>query len=96
MEPIRPVHNPWVEVSPDIRYTGRAVSYVQYMPAKLIKHGIKVVSLCYACSAVILAFKVYVGKDEDSDGTAVGICNNLCVDAGLTKTKHVRTCVVHR
>ena len=31
-----------------IRYMGRAVSYVQYMPAKPIKHGIKVFCLCCA------------------------------------------------
>ena len=37
-----------------IRYMGRAVSYVQYMPAKPIKHGIKVFAVCCAISAVIL------------------------------------------
>lgn len=31
-----------------IRYMGRAVSYVQYIPAKPIKHGIKVFALCCA------------------------------------------------
>ena len=45
-----------------IRYMGRAISYVQYIPAKPIKHGIKVFALCCAMSAVILAFKVYVEK----------------------------------
>jgi hypothetical protein len=69
-----------------IRYMGRAISYVQYIPAKPIKHGIKVFALCCAFSAVILAFKVYVGKEDDADGTAVGICNELCVDAGLTES----------
>jgi len=33
---------------------------------------------------VILAFKVYVGKEDDTDGSAVAVCNDLCVDAGLT------------
>lgn len=66
---------------------GRAISYVQDMPAKPIKHGIKVFALCCACSAVILAFKVYCDKEDKSDGTAVGICNDLCVDAGLTTTR---------
>ena len=69
-----------------IRYMGRAISYVQYMPAKPIKHGIKVYALCCALSAVILAFKVYVGKEDDTDGSAVAVCNDLCVDAGLTGT----------
>ena len=54
------------------------------MPAKPIKHGIKVYALCCALSAVILAFKVYVGKEDDTDGSAVAVCNDLCVDAGLT------------
>ena len=67
-----------------IRYMGRAISYVQYMPAKPIKHGIKVFALCCAVSAVILAFKVYVGKEDDSDGSAAAVCDELCVDAGLT------------
>ena len=67
-----------------IRYMGRAISYVQYMPAKPIKHGIKVFALCCVVSAVILAFKVYVGKEDDSDGFAAAVCDELCVDAGLT------------
>ena len=70
-----------------IRYMGRAISYVQYMPAKPIKHGIKVFALCCAFSAVILAFKVYVGKEDETDGTAVGVCNDLCIDAGLTESR---------
>jgi len=28
---------------------------------------------------------VYVEKEEDADGTTVGLCNDLVVDAGLTK-----------
>jgi hypothetical protein len=38
-----------------IRYMGRAVSFVQYMPAKPIKHGIKVFCVCCAFTGVILA-----------------------------------------
>jgi hypothetical protein len=45
-----------------IRYMGRAVTYVQYVPAKAIKHGVKVFCLCCAISAVLLSFKVYVGN----------------------------------
>jgi len=63
---------------------GRMISCVQYMPAKPIKHGIKVLALCCALSAVILLFKIYVGKEDDSDGTAVGVCNDLVIDAGLS------------
>ena len=70
-----------------IRYMGRAISYVQYMPAKPIKHGIKVFALCCALSDVILTFKVYVGKEDDSDGTTVGVCDELVNDAGLTSAR---------
>jgi len=56
------------------------------MPTKPIKHGIKVFALRCAFSAVILAFTLYVGKEDDTDGTAVGICNDLCVEAGLTES----------
>ena len=66
---------------------GQAISYVYYMPAKLIKHVIKVLALYCAFSAVILAFKVYVEKKDDTDGTAVGVCNDICVDAGLTESR---------
>ena len=31
-----------------------------------------------------LMFKVYVGKEDDSDGMAVGVCDQLVNDAGLT------------
>ena len=58
-----------------IRYMGRAISYVQYMSAKPIKHGIKVFALCCDFSAIILSFKVYVGKEDDSNGKAIGVCD---------------------
>ena len=66
-----------------IQYMGRVISYVQYMSAKPIKHGIKVFALCCALSAVILLFKVYVGKEDTSDGSTVGVCNHLIKDAVL-------------
>jgi hypothetical protein len=31
-----------------IRYMGRAITFIQYMPAKPIKHGIKVFAACCA------------------------------------------------
>ena len=47
-----------------IRYCGRAVSFAQYMPAKPIKHGIKVFCVCFCCafSGIMLACEVYCGK----------------------------------
>jgi len=42
-----------------IMYCGRAVAFIQYMPAKPIKHGIEVFCLCCAVTAVMLAFMSY-------------------------------------
>ena len=87
MKGLRRVWTPGKHVTIDesmLQYMGRLISYVQYMPAKPIKHGIKVFALCLTLSVVILSFKVYVGKEDDSDGTAVGVCNDLVVDAGLS------------
>ena len=69
-----------------IKYMGRAVSYVQYMPAKPIKHDIKVYCLCCAVSGVILAFQVYTDKKEEEKPkvtVAIDVCTELCRDAGL-------------
>ena len=69
---------------------GRAVSFVQYMPAKPIKHGIKVYALCCAVPAAILAFEIYCGKEDGKDGLAVGVRERLIIDAGLSvKRGHV-------
>ena len=71
-----------------IRYMGRAISYVQYMPAKPIKHGIKVFAICCGVSGVLLAFRVYTGKeDEDFDWSALNVCVWLCKAASLITAK---------
>ncbi|KAL3815360.1 hypothetical protein ACHAXA_002144, partial [Cyclostephanos tholiformis] len=68
-----------------IKYMGRAIAWVQYMPAKLIKHGIKVFCVCYAASGIILVYKVYCGKgDKKTDGTVISLCDNLLQKASLT------------
>ena len=58
---IRRVWHAGKDVSLDesmIKYCGRAIAFIQYMPAKPIKHGIKVFCLCCAVTAVMLAFEV--------------------------------------
>jgi hypothetical protein len=50
---------------------GRAVSFVQDMPASC------------AFTGVILAWKVYCGRDSD-DSTALEMCDQLVKSAGLT------------
>ncbi|KAL7547323.1 hypothetical protein ACHAWF_015821 [Thalassiosira exigua] len=49
-----------------IKYKGKAVKFVQYMPAKPIKHGIKVFAICCADTGYIYAFYVYCGKEFDN------------------------------
>ena len=50
-----------------IRYTKRAITYVYYMLAKLIKNGIKVFAIFSTVSTILLGFKVYIGQEDDSD-----------------------------
>ena len=69
-----------------IRYMGRAITFIQYMPAKPIKHGIKVFAACCAYTGVLLAFKVYCGKEND-DSTALEICDQLVKSARLTDAR---------
>ena len=66
---------------------GKAIPYVQYMPTKSIKHGIKVFAICCAISTIIIVFKVYVGQYNDSDNIALGICDELVKEAGVTKAR---------
>ena len=47
-----------------IKYMGRAMTYVQYIPAKPIKHGIKVYCLCCAYSGVMLAYQIYLDNKK--------------------------------
>ena len=70
-----------------IRYMGRAVTYVQYMPAKPIKHGIKVFALCCGFTGVLLSFIVYTGGEAKTDNTTLNVCDKLCISAGITKER---------
>ena len=71
-----------------IKYCGRAVAFVQYMPAKPIKHGIKVFCVCCAVSGIMLAYEVYCGnKDKKTDGTSVQVCDRLVKETELTRSR---------
>jgi hypothetical protein len=67
-----------------IKYMGRE-AYIQYMPAKPIKHGIKVFALCCSTSSVLLNFIIYVGKESNEDGSLLRVCDKLIAGAGLTQ-----------
>ena len=45
------------------------VSFVQYIPAKPIKNGIKLYALCCAFFSMLLSYQVYVGKENDTDNS---------------------------
>eukprot|EP00041_Stephanoeca_diplocostata_P002546 m.226 g.226 ORF g.226 m.226 type:complete len:310 (-) comp134_c0_seq1:7-936(-) len=54
-----------------IKYSGRAIDFVQHMPAKPIKHGIKVFALCCSATAFAYSFSIYTGKDGSHDGGVI-------------------------
>jgi hypothetical protein len=69
-----------------IKYMGRFVSFIQYMPAKPIKHGIKVYALCCAYTGYLYMFEVYTGKGSTPDGSPKGVISRLLYGAGATGT----------
>ena len=71
-----------------IKYCGRAVYFIQYMPKKPIKHGIKVFALCCAYTGYLLNFEVYLGKDTDTnENTALHVVDRLINKANLIHLK---------
>jgi hypothetical protein len=66
-----------------IKYMVRFVSFVQYMPAKPIKHRIKVYALC--CS-YLYRFIIYTGKGGTADGLPTGVISLLLYGTGATGT----------
>ena len=71
-----------------VKYCGRAVSFIQYMPKKPIKHGIKVFALCCAYTGYLLGYEVYLGKDtETNENSALAVVDRLLVNADLVTAK---------
>ena len=66
-----------------IKYMGQAIAWVQYMPAKPIKHGIKVYALCCAYTGFLSSFEIYTGKTDCVDGSAKEVVQRLLKAAGL-------------
>ena len=50
-----------------ILYSGKKIDFVQYMPAKPIKHGVKVYALCCADTGYCFAFEIYEGSSTLSN-----------------------------
>jgi hypothetical protein len=71
-----------------IKYMGRAITWVQYLPRKPIKHGIKVFALCCGQTGVLIGHLVYTGRKEQNDAggqdwSALGVIETLLVMASL-------------
>jgi hypothetical protein len=65
-----------------IRYCSCAVAFIRCMPAKPVKHGIKVFFLCCTATAVMVAFEVYCKNDNNkTDNATVDICERLIHEA---------------
>ncbi len=69
-----------------VKYCGRAIAFVQYMPKKKTKQWIKVFAVCCAFTAVLLGFEVYVDSANiDEPNTAVKFVKCLLTNAHLTE-----------
>ena len=61
-------------------FKGR-LSYVQYLPAKPIKTGIKAWMHCYSDTAYLHQFEVYLGQQQNSEfGLGNDVVMKLCND----------------
>lgn len=70
-----------------VKHISRTISFKYYIPAKPIKHSIKVCCLCCAYTGVVLAFKVYLGKEDFLEGTSIDVCLWLLVNADILKNR---------
>ena len=65
-----------------ILYTGRAITFGQYIPLKHINNRIKLFML--TCKSHTLGWEIYLGKDHPLDSSAEAIVVRLITNAGLT------------
>ena len=66
-----------------IKYMGISVTYVQYMPANMTKHGIKVFAIYCDLSGILLFFKFYVVQEYYSNNIDLIICDDMVKEDGL-------------
>lgn len=65
-----------------ICYKGKRLDFVQYMPAKPIKHGIKVYALCCSETGYCLAFEIFQGKRHGIDNSPRAVVDRLLSNLG--------------
>ena len=80
-ETLKECYNPGKNQTVDeamIAYKGR-LSYIQYLPAKPIKCGVKLWMRCDSESAYLHEYDVYLGKSQNSQyGLAYDVVTKLC------------------
>lgn len=74
-----------------IKYKGRQVKFIQYMPNKPIKHGIKVFALCCGETGYLYGAWVYCGKDFDDASPAEIVDRLLMQDPDFLTNSAGRT-----
>jgi hypothetical protein len=62
------------------------------MPAKPIKHGIKVYALCCAYTCYLYLFEIYTGKGGTPEGFPKGVISRLIYGAEATGTS---SCIIY-
>ena len=68
-----------------IKYSGMAVSFLQCLPKKPIKYGIKTFLACCGYTGYPLSGEVYLGKDSATDENSVlYMVKRLITDVNLT------------
>ena len=72
----------------------RYCKFIQYMPAKPIKHGIKEFVLCCAYSSYVMSFEVYTGAGEEAvDGSPTAVIERLLATCDVHGSGHGRVMI---
>ena len=70
-------------MSPWLSARASMCPFVQFMPMKPIKHGIKVCALCCSEAGYLCSFEACAGKGNTEDGSPRGVIGRLTRKAGL-------------
>ncbi len=66
----------------------RYCNFIQYMPAKPIKHGIKEFVLCCAYTSYVMSFEVFTGASEQQDGSPTAVIERLLAGCDVHGSGH--------
>ena len=65
-----------------VRYGGKRIKFIQYMPNKPIKHGIKIFALCDADTGYLIAFRVFTEKRDSDTSKPTAVVLDLLANLG--------------